>query len=122
MKKLMVIAAMFLIIGIASADEVRIRPEVDARVTGDSLGLAFGASVSGILQNVAYVDMKYVVMTSDKIDNKLQLGAGISILDAFAAANKAIEAPKNIFLRIGYGVDFIDNLNTQYVASFGYRF
>lgn len=122
MKKLLMVMSLFLLIGMASADEINIRPEVDARVTDDSLGLAFGASATGVLQNIVYADLKYAVMASDNIKNKLQLGIGISVLDAFAAASKEVKAPKNIFLRIGYGVDLIDNLNTQYVASFGWRF
>jgi hypothetical protein len=122
MKKLMcLIAVLVVFCGIAMA-EPTIRPDVDIRVTGDSLGFAGGVSSNLFTNNVAYADMKYVVMASNDVDNKLQLGVGLNVIEALYATNKTSYDSKNVFLRAGIAVDLLDNLNLEYVASLAFRF
>jgi hypothetical protein len=123
MKKILCLTALCLLMiaGIARAESV-IRPEVDARVTGDSLGIGIGASLTGVAQNIVYADLKYVIMGSDVVDNKLQLGIGLNIIETLNALSKTTYESKNLFLRIGIGADVLDNLDIEYIASLAWRF
>jgi hypothetical protein len=61
-------------------------------------------------------------MGSDVVDNKLQLGIGLNIIETLNALSKTTYESKNLFLRIGIGADVLDNLDIEYIASLAWRF
>jgi hypothetical protein len=109
-------------VGVAKAENLALRPEIDIRITGDALGLAGGVSSQAFAYDLLRADLKYVIMASNKQDNKLQLGVALDIIQAMNKSLKTEIDTKDLSFRVGVATDLLDNLNVKYYAGAFLRF